>query len=143
MKISTRGRYALRMLVDLAQNQGDGYVTLKDIAARQEISKKYLEQIVPLMSGHNILMTNRGHQGGYRLARQPEEYTAAEVLRLVEGSLKPVACMENDPNCCTRCTFCLTLPMWTEMDRILARYLESITLRNILDGEVGARFISD
>lgn len=137
MKISTRGRYALRMLLDLAQNQGDGFVALKDIAARQEISKKYLEQIVPLMNGHHILATNRGHQGGYRLARKPEEYSVAEILRLVEGSLKPVACMEDDPNRCARCTFCLTLPVWEEMDRILARYLESITLKDILEGKVG------
>lgn len=140
MKISTRGRYALRMLVDLAQNQGDGYVTLRDIAQRQQISKKYLEQIVPLMNGHNILTANRGHQGGYRLARRPEEYTVAEILRVTEGSLRPVACMEDDPNRCARCTFCLTLPVWTEMGRIMELYLESITLRRILDGDVAVRF---
>lgn len=139
MKISTRGRYALRMLLDLAQNQGDGYVALKDVAARQEISKKYLEQIVPLMNGHHILLTNRGHQGGYRLARRPEEYSVAEILRFVEGSLKPVACMEDDPNRCARCTFCLTLPVWKEVDRILEGYLESITLKDILEGRVSER----
>ena len=139
MKISTKGRYALRMLLDLAQNQGEGYVTLKDIAARQEISKKYLEQIVPLMNGHELLVTNRGHQGGYRLARRPEETPVGEILRAVEGSLKPVACMENTPNRCARCTFCMTLPVWTELDRIMESYLDAITLQNVLDGDVSAR----
>ena len=139
MKISTKGRYALRMLLDLAQNQGEGYVTLKDIAARQEISKKYLEQIVPLMNGHDLLITNRGHQGGYRLARRPEETTVGEILRAVEGSLKPVACMENAPNRCARCSSCLTLPVWTELDRVMEHYLDSITLQNVLDGDVRAR----
>lgn len=139
MKISTKGRYALRMLLDLAQNQGEGYVALRDIAQRQEISKKYLEQIVPLMGGANILVTSRGHQGGYRLARKPEDYTVGEILRVAEGSLVPVACMEDDVNRCARCTFCLTLPLWTELDRIVEGYLDSLTLRDVMEGNVKAR----
>ena len=100
MKISTKGRYALRMMLDLAAHQGDGYVALKDIAQRQEISKKYLEQIVPMLSKSDILRTTRGYQGGYRLARAPKDYTVGEILRLTEGGLAPVACLEQHPNAC-------------------------------------------
>ena len=92
MKISTKGRYALRMMLDLATHQGDGYVALKDIAQRQEISKKYLEQIVPMLGKSNILRTTRGYQGGYRLARAPQDYTVGEILRLTEGGLERVIC---------------------------------------------------
>lgn len=98
MKISTKGRYALRMMLDLAAHQGDGYVALKDIARRQEISKKYLEQIVPMLGKSDILRTTRGYQGGYRLARAPRDYTVGEILRLTEGGLAPVACLEQHPN---------------------------------------------
>ena len=112
MKISTKGRYALRMMLDLATHQGDGYVALKDIAQRQEISKKYLEQIVPMLGKSNILRTTRGYQGGYRLARAPQDYTVGEILRLTEGGLAPVACLDQHPNPCPRCGECATLPMW-------------------------------
>ena len=87
MKISTKGRYALRMLVDLAEHRNEGYIALKDIAARQEISKKYLEQIIPLLNSAGILQANRGFQGGYKLAKSPDQYTVGEILRLTEGSL--------------------------------------------------------
>ena len=90
MRISTKGRYALRLMLDLAEHQGDGCVSLKDVAQRQDISKKYLEQIVPTLSRAGFLLTNRGYQGGYRLARRPEDYTARDILRLTEGSLAPV-----------------------------------------------------
>ena len=89
MRISTKGRYALRLMLDLAEHQGDGCVSLKDVAQRQDISKKYLEQIVPTLSRAGFLLTNRGYQGGYRLARRPEDYTARDILRLTEGSLAP------------------------------------------------------
>ena len=112
MKISTKGRYALRMMLDLAAHQGDGYVALKDIAQRQEISKKYLEQIVPMLGKSDILRTTRGYQGGYRLARAPKDYTVGEILCLTEGGLAPVACLEQHPNTCPRCGECATLPMW-------------------------------
>ena len=102
MKISTKGRYALRMLLDLAGQETEGYVSLKDIARRQEISKKYLEQIIPVFHAANILKTNRGAQGGYRLARTPDKITVGEVLRLTEGSLAPVECAEQDPVECPR-----------------------------------------
>ena len=97
MKISTKGRYALRMMIDLAEHQGEGFVSLKDIAARQGISKKYLEQIIPILNRSNFLQANRGAQGGYRLAKAPSAYTVKDILELTEGSLVPVACLDQRP----------------------------------------------
>jgi len=133
MKISTKGRYALRMLLDLAEQQGDGYISLRDIAERQEISKKYLEQIIPTLSRANLLLTNRGYLGGYRLSRTPREYTVGDVLRATEGNLAPVACLEQTPNQCPRCAECLTLPVWQGLEDVINRYLDGITLQDILD----------
>ena len=133
MKISTKGRYSLRMLLDLAEHQNDGYVALKDIAQRQNISKKYLEQIVPILNKSEILRTNRGFQGGYRLAKAPDQYTVGEILRLTEGSLAPVACLEHEPNDCQRCGECATLPVWQGLYRRINEYLDGITLQDILD----------
>lgn len=110
MKISTKGRYALRMLLDLAQHQNDGYVALKDIARRQNVSKKYLEQIVPMLNKSDILLASRGFQGGYRLAQSPDKYTVGMILRITEGSLAPVACLDHDPVLCDRSADCITLP---------------------------------
>ena len=133
MKISTKGRYALRMLIDLAENQNDGYIALKDIAKRQSISKKYLEQIVPVLNSADILRANRGFQGGYRLSRNPEQYTVGEILRLTEGSLSPVSCLDHDPIECERCGECATLPVWQGLYRVINEYLDGITLQDILD----------
>ena len=133
MLISTKGRYALRMLVDLAEHQNDGYVALKDIAKRQGISKKYLEQIVPLLNKSDILRTNRGFNGGYRLAKSPDKYTVGDILRITEGSLSPVACLENDPIQCQRSSQCVTLPVWKGLYRVINEYLDGITLQDMLD----------
>ncbi|MBQ7974303.1 MAG: Rrf2 family transcriptional regulator [Clostridia bacterium] len=133
MKISTKGRYALRMLVDLATNENNGFVALKDIAQRQQISKKYLEQIVPLFNGAGILEANRGFQGGYRLARSADEYTVGEILRLTEGSLAPVACLEYEPNRCERCDQCETLYVWEGLHKTISQYLDGITVQDIID----------
>lgn len=133
MKISTKGRYALRMLLDLAEHQNDGYVALKDIAERQDISKKYLEQIVPILNKSDVLRTNRGFQGGYRLAKAPDQYTVGEILRLTEGNLSPVACLEHDPVECARSGECATLPVWKGLYRVINEYLDGITLQDILD----------
>ena len=133
MKISTKGRYALRMLLDLALHQNDGYVALKDIAQRQNISKKYLEQIVPVLNKSDILRTNRGFQGGYRLAKTPDKYTVGEILRLTEGSLSPVACLEHDSIECERSSECATLPVWQGLYRVINEYLDGITLQDILE----------
>ena len=124
------------MMLDIAQNQRAGFVTLKDIAQRQAISKKYLEQIALQLSQTNLLRAVRGHQGGYRLIRKPEEYTVLEVLRIAEGSLVPVACMEQSPNLCERADICLTLPLWAGLDKVIQDYLGKITLQDLLDGKV-------
>ena len=133
MKISTKGRYALRMMIDLAQNQGDGYVSLKDIANRQEISKKYLEQIVAILNKPDILRTNRGYQGGYRLAKNANEYTVGDILRLTEGGIAPVSCLENSPIMCDRADECVTLPVWKGLYKVISEYVDSITLQDIVD----------
>lgn len=133
MKISTKGRYALRMLIDLAQHQGEGYIALKDIAARQNISKKYLEQIVPILNKSDILNTNRGYQGGYRLAKAPDKYTVGNILRLTEGSLAPVTCLDYNPVGCERSGECPTLPIWEGLNKVISDYLDGITLQDIID----------
>ena len=113
--ISTRGRYALRMMLDLAANQADGYVALKDVAARQGISKKYLEQIIAVLNKAGYVKSVRGAQGGYRIAKDPADYTVGMILRLTEGSLAPVACLEDGADICERCDTCETLEVWQEL----------------------------
>ena len=135
MKISTKGRYALRMLIDLAEHQNGEYIALKDIAQRQGVSKKYLEQIVSLFNKSNILKTNRGFQGGYMLKRPADQYTVGEILRLTEGSLAPVACLDQDPIECPRRAECATLPMWKGLERVINEYLDGITLQDLIDGQ--------
>ena len=112
MKISTKGRYALRLLLDLAEHKNDGYIALKDIANRQNVSKKYLEQIIPILNRSDILSANRGYQGGYKLAKEPDQYKIGEILKLTEGSIAPVACLDHDPIECERAGECVTLPLW-------------------------------
>ncbi len=134
MKISTKGRYALRMLLDLAEHRSDGYISLRDIAERQGISKKYLEQIIQILNKTDILKTNRGYQGGYKLAKEPSQYTVGMILRLTEGSLAPVACVEQDPVECVRSACCPTRPIWEGLYRVINEYLDSVTLQDIIDG---------
>lgn len=133
MKISTKGRYALRMLLDLAEHQNDGYISLKDIAQRQDISKKYLEQIVPLLNKSSLLRTNRGYQGGYRLAKNPADYTVGEILRITEGDLSPVACLQQNTVDCPRSTQCMTIDIWKGLYKTITNYLDGITLQDIMD----------
>ncbi|MBO6150745.1 MAG: Rrf2 family transcriptional regulator [Clostridium sp.] len=133
MKISTKGRYALRMLLDLASHDEDGFVALKDIAARQDISKKYLEQIVPVLNRTDLLQANRGFQGGYRLARAPRDITVGEVLRLTEGNLAPVSCLARSPEDCPRSEECMTLPVWKGLYETINNYLDGITLQDIME----------
>lgn len=133
MKVSTKGRYALRMLLDLAEYQNCGYIALKDIAKRQNISKKYLEQIIPLLNKSGILKTVRGAQGGYRLAKAPDKCTIGEILRLTEGSLAPIACVEEDPIICERSPECSMLPVWQGLFQVITEYLDGITLQDVLE----------
>ncbi len=135
MKISTKGRYALRMMVDLAQHSNEGFISLKDIAERQNISKKYLEQIVPLLNKSGVLRTNRGYQGGYMLAQPPEKYTVGNILRITEGNLSVVSCLEQEPNLCPRQDECMTLYIWQGLNDVIAKYLDSITIQDIVDRE--------
>ena len=130
------------MMLDLAVHGSDGFIGLKDIADRQNISKKYLEQIVPLLNKSNMLRTNRGYQGGYRLARTPQEYTVGEILCLTEGGLAPVACLDQHPNPCPRCGACATLPMWEGLERVIRNYLDGITLQDLLEQQT-ARAAND
>lgn len=133
MKISTKGRYALQMLIDLAEHKDEGYISLKDIAKRQDISKKYLEQIVSVLNKPDIIKTNRGYQGGYQLAKAPDKYTVGDILRISEGGLAPVSCLEQDENLCARSSFCATLFIWEGLNKAVADYLDSITLQDVLD----------
>lgn len=131
--ISTRGRYALRMMLDLAEHRNDGYVALKDIAQRQSISKKYLEQIIPQMNRAGFLQTVRGSQGGYRLNREPKDYTVKDIISVTEGNLATVACLEGEVNLCPRCAECATVFVWEGLQKVMNEYLDSITLQDILD----------
>lgn len=133
MKISTKGRYALRLLIDLAEHQNEGFVSLKAVSQRQDISKKYLEQIVPMLNRFHILQTNRGFQGGYRLSKNPSEYTVGEILRITEGNLAPVSCLQQTPNECERMHNCPTLFIWQGLYDVISDYLDSITLQDILN----------
>lgn len=135
MKISTKGRYALRMMIDLAEHYDEGYVTLKNIAKRQDISKKYLEQIVLLLNKDGILQSSRGFQGGYMLSRRPCEYTVGEILRITEGKLSCVTCLDSTNNVCPRADTCKTLPVWESLNRMVTVFFDSITLQNILNGD--------
>lgn len=136
MKISTKGRYALRMMIDIAQHQKDGYVTLKDVAQRQDISKKYLEQIALHLSQANMLRAVRGYQGGYMLAKPASDYTVNNILQVVEGSMAPVACLEQSPNACPRCNKCETLPLWVALEKLIFNYLNGITLEDVIEGRI-------
>ncbi|MBO5199453.1 MAG: Rrf2 family transcriptional regulator [Lachnospiraceae bacterium] len=132
MKISTRGRYSFRMMIDLAQHYNDGFIALKDISARQNISKKYLEQIIPFLNRNNLLNANKGHMGGYQLAKHPSEITVREILESAEGSLTPVSCMDNTPNMCKDCAGCITLPVYEGLYHAIIDYLDSVTLQDVI-----------
>lgn len=133
MLISTKGRYVTRMLLDIAQHQGDGYVSMKSIAERQGMSKKYLEQFTAQLAKAGMLEIRRGNQGGYRLLDDPANITLAEILHLTEGSMHAVACLEHSPNRCEKCGSCITLPAWEGLDKAVDDYLTSVTLQTLLD----------
>ena len=137
MKISTKGRYALRMLIELAAHQEQGFMSIKEISEHQNISKKYLEQIVPMLNKSGILRTNRGNKGGYMLAKPPQECTVGDVLRATEGSLAPVTCLEYEVNDCPRAESCATLYVWQGLQKAVEGYLDSVTIQDILDRNAG------
>ncbi|MBS5143751.1 MAG: RrF2 family transcriptional regulator [Firmicutes bacterium] len=135
MLISTRGRYALRVLLDLAENQDKGYIAMKKVAERQELSLKYIERIMPVLSKNHYVEGVQGKGGGYRLVKNPKEYRIGDILRLTEGTLAPVACLECNSKTCQREKTCKTLPMWREFYQIINDYFDNITLADLMNGE--------
>ena len=133
MMVSTKGRYALRVMIDLAEHHTGEYIPLKEVASRQEISEKYLESIISVLVKAGFLQGLRGKGGGYRLTRSPEQYTAGAILRLTEGSLAPVACLDDHPNQCERASSCKTLQMWEGFYKLLNEYFDGITLEDLLE----------
>lgn len=133
MMISTRGRYALRVMLDLAEHDTQGFIPLKEIAARQKISQKYLEGIMTVLSKATLIDALHGKGGGYRLNKPPEQYTVGSILKLTEGSLAPVACLEEETNSCPQAAICKTLPMWIQLKRTIAAFFEGITLSDLLN----------
>lgn len=132
MMISTRGRYALRVMIDLAEHNDGGYIAMKEVAARQDISLKYLEKILPLLVGEKMIEGVHGKGGGYRLTRKPEEYRVGDILRLTEGDLAPVACLECNAEPCKRTADCRTLPMWNKLNGLINDYLDSVTIADLM-----------
>lgn len=133
MKISTRGRYALRMMLDLAQHDTGEFISLRDISGRQEITVKYLEQIVTALAKAGYVRSQRGNNGGYKLAKAPSEYKVGDILRTMEGSLEPIACLEDDPNQCPRSAECAVLPFWKGLSKVINDYVDSVTLQDLKD----------
>lgn len=136
MKISTKGRYALRLMLDLALHDSDAPVRIKDIAARQDISDKYLEQIISSLNKAGYVKSIRGPQGGYKLARDPESYTVGMILRLTEGSLAPVACLDDEVNTCDRQETCATLKLWQMLDEAIKGVVDRVTLADLVEWQM-------
>lgn len=132
MKISTKGRYAVRVMLDLAMNNTGECIKVKEIAARQDLSEKYLEQIIAILNKAGYVKSMRGAQGGYRIARDPKEYTVGMILRLTEGSLAPVACLEENYGECERCDTCETLAVWEEIYEAVNNVVDNITIADLL-----------
>ena len=135
MLISTRGRYALRVMIDLAEHQGEGFIPLNAIAQRQGISEKYLESIMKLLVKAKLLNGLRGKGGGYQLTKAPEQYTAGSILRMTEESMAPVSCLESDAEACPRAAECRTLPLWKGLDKVINDYLDNFTLADLMHSD--------
>ncbi len=135
MMISTRGRYALRVLIDLAEHGGTGYIAMREIAERQDLSLKYLEKIMPLLVSRHMVEGLHGKGGGYRLTGKPSDYSIGEILRLTEGGLAPVSCLENGAEECSHTAECRTLPMWNELNDLINGFLDRKTLADLMRDE--------
>ena len=135
MLISTKGRYALRVMIDLAEHQSDGFIPLKVIAERQEISEKYLENIIKLLVKAKLLNGLRGKGGGYQLTKAPEQYTVGSILRITEDSMAPVACLEPGSEACPRAAECRTLSLWRGLDKVINDYLDDFTLADLMHSD--------
>ena len=135
MNVTSKGRYALRVMMDLAKREDEGFVSLKTIADRHDISMKYLESIVAGLKKANLLESTRGKEGGYRLNRSAEEYSVGEILRCLEDNLSPVSCIKSGSVNCERAGECATVPMWQELDNITNAYLDTVTLKDLITGD--------
>lgn len=135
MKISSKGRYALRMMIDIAEHNDLGLVSLRDVAQRQEISTKYLEQIVTNLTRAKLLRSTRGAQGGYTLTKKPEEYSIGEILRAIEGDFAPVACLSDEVNQCERADICKTINFWSGLYDVINQYMDSVTLADLASNQ--------
>ena len=140
MLICTKGRYALRVMIDLAEHQADGFVPLKVIAERQEISEKYLESIIKLLVRAKLLNGVRGKGGGYKLTKAPEQYTVGSILRLTEDSMAPVSCLEPNADACPRAAECRTLPLWQGLDKVISDYLDRVTIADLMKKDASGDF---
>lgn len=136
MLISSKGRYALRVMLDLAENSKGQYIPLKDITQRQNISQKYLESITVMLSKNGFVEAMHGKGGGYRLSKDPADYKIGDILRLTEGTLAPVMCLEENSKACDRMASCQTYPLWSGLNKVISEYLDNISLEDILNGNV-------
>ena len=137
MIVSTRGRYALRVMIDLAENEGGGYIPMATVAARQGISLKYLEQILPVLTKNGLIEGVHGKGGGYKLCRKAEDYKVGEILRLTEGSLAPVTCVDNTAGAsCPNGAHCKNFALWNKLNDIINQFLFSVTLKDVIDGNI-------
>ena len=141
MMISTRGRYALRVLIDLAEHNDGTYIPMKDVAERQGLPLKYLERILPVLTKNKLIIGVHGKGGGYRLSKAPEQYTVGEILRLTEGNLAPVSCLERDAAPCARAAECKTLDMWTKFFQITNEYFDNITIADLMKQDAVGDYI--
>lgn len=137
MKISTKGRYALRLMLDMALHSNGELVRIKDIAARQDISDKYLEQIVSALNKAGLVKSIRGPQGGYHLTKEPKQYTVGMILRVTEGSLAPVSCLDDETNECDRQSDCVTLLLWKKLDEAIKDVVDTVTLADLVEWQQG------
>ena len=140
MLISTKGRYALRVMIDLAEHQAEGLIPLKVIAQRQEISEKYLESIIKLLVKARLLNGLRGKGGGYQLTKAPEQYTVGSILRLTEDSMAQVSCLESGADACPRAAVCRTLPLWQGLDKVISDYLDRVTIADLMKKDASGDF---
>ena len=142
MLVSTKGRYALRVMIDLAEHRGEGFIPLKTIAQRQEISEKYLESIIKLLVRAKLLSGVRGKGGGYQLTRAPEQYTVGDILRLTEDSLSPVSCLAPGADACPKANQCRTISLWKGLDQVINNYLDSVTVADLTRrGDAGDDYV--
>lgn len=139
--ISTRGRYALRVMIDIAEHSGGDFVPMKEVAARQEISLKYIERIMPLLTKENLVEGQHGKGGGYRLCRPPEDYPVGEILRATEGGLAPVACLECGAKPCSRAAECRTLPMWQKYYAMTNKFFDGISVADLMKNEAAFDYV--